>query len=180
MRQTAAQNLPPRADELGQRRDNLFLVASGTDDDARMVSGVTDETKTDDSSEREVTQPWKLRDLATRHAQRRRRSLAAELHFKRGRLEMRVPLERDETVIGRDPTCDIVLLEKSVSTRHARIVRNDGGYFVVEDLGSTNGVVVDGALVDRMTLLEGDVFVVGDTAFTVVIAPVVGSPETAA
>jgi pSer/pThr/pTyr-binding forkhead associated (FHA) protein len=60
------------------------------------------------------------------------------------------------------------------SARHARIVRGAGGYFVLEDLGSTNGVFVDGEPVERLTLQDGDHFVVGDTRFTVAIAAVVG------
>ncbi len=122
----------------------------------------------------EKTQPWRLRELAPRLAQRRRRALGAELTFKRARADVRVPLERNETVIGRDPTCDIVLAEPTVSARHARIVRGAGGYFELVDLRSTNGIVVDGELVARMTLQDGDSFVVGDTKFTIVIAVVVG------
>lgn len=87
---------------------------------------------------------------------------------------MRVPLDRSETVIGRDSSCDIVLPEPSASARHARIVRTDGGYFELQDLGSTNGVIVDGERVERMTLLDGDTFTVGDTRFSILIAPIVG------
>jgi pSer/pThr/pTyr-binding forkhead associated (FHA) protein len=121
----------------------------------------------------EKTQPWRLRELAPRLAQRRRRALGAELTFKRARTDVRIPLERNETVIGRDPTCDIVLPDPTVSVRHARIVRGAGGYFELEDLGSTNGVVADGECVDRMTLQDGDTFVVGDTRFTVLIATLI-------
>jgi pSer/pThr/pTyr-binding forkhead associated (FHA) protein len=120
------------------------------------------------------TQPFRLRDLAPRLAQRRRRGTGAELSFRRGRADVRVPLERSETVIGRDPTCDLVLADPMASARHARIFRGAGGYFVLEDLGSTNGVFVDGEPVERLTLQDGDHFVVGDTRFTVAIAAVVG------
>jgi len=87
---------------------------------------------------------------------------------------VRVPLDRSETVIGRDPACDIVLAEKSVSARHARITRGAGGYFKVHDLDSTNGVLVEGERISRATLHDGDTFVVGDTRFGIVIATVVG------
>ena len=85
-----------------------------------------------------------------------------------------MPLDRSETTIGRDPACDIVLPEPSASARHARIVRTDGGYFELQDLDSTNGVIVDGERVSRLTLMDGDTFVVGDTRFSILIAPVVG------
>jgi pSer/pThr/pTyr-binding forkhead associated (FHA) protein len=126
------------------------------------------------STAEDRTQPFRLRELAYRLAQRRRRATGAELTFKRARADVRVPLERNETVIGRDPTCDIVLAEPTASARHARIVRGDGGYFELEDIGSTNGVLVDGEPVARLTLQDGDTFVVGDTKFTIVIAAVVG------
>lgn len=128
----------------------------------------------------EKTQPYRLADFAPRLAQRRRRGFAAELTFKRAmepgrpKVDVRVPLERTETTIGRDPTCDIVLVEKAVSARHARVRQTSGGYFEVEDLQSTNGVVVDGERVSRMTLQDGDTFVVGDTRFSILIAAVVG------
>ncbi len=135
---------------------------------------MSDESSGDAPPADEKTQTWRLRELAPRHAQRRRRGLGAEVTFKRGRTDVRVPLERNETVIGRDPSCDIVLAEATASARHARIVRGAGGYFELEDLGSTNGIVVDGEVVARLTLQDGDTFVVGDTRFTIVVAPVVG------
>lgn len=124
----------------------------------------------------EKTQPFRLRDLAPKLAQKRRRSTAAELTFRRAKTatELRVPLERSATVIGRDSSCDIVLAEASVSRRHCRIVRNAGGYFELEDLESENGVIVDGDRVSRMTLLDGDTFTVGDTRFAILIAPLLG------
>lgn len=124
----------------------------------------------------EKTQPFRLKDLAPKLAQRRRRTTAAELTFKRGKnaAEVRVPLERSETVIGRDAVCDIVLSEKTASARHARIRRTTGGFYELEDLGSSNGVFVDGDRVEKMTLLDGDSFQIGDTKFSILIAPVVG------
>jgi|GEM_PF-1221590 len=122
----------------------------------------------------EQTQPFRLRELAARHAQRRRRSTAGELTFRRQKHDVRVPLDRSETVIGRDTSCDIVLPEASASARHARIVRTAGGYFELQDLGSTNGIIVDGERVERMTLLDGDTFTIGDTRFSILVAPVVG------
>lgn len=123
----------------------------------------------------EKTETFRLRELAVKMAQRRRRTTAAELTFKRGKgAEVRVPLERTDTVIGRDPTCDIVLSEKAASARHARIRRGPGGFYEIEDLGSTNGVFVDGERIEKMTLLDGDTFQIGDTRFAILVAPIVG------
>ncbi len=47
-----------------------------------------------------------------------------------------------ETIIGRGPDCDINLSDYYVSSRHAKIYRSGGEYFV-EDLGSTNGTFLN-------------------------------------
>ncbi|MEX2373349.1 MAG: FHA domain-containing protein [Dehalococcoidia bacterium] len=44
--------------------------------------------------------------------------------------------------VGRSASNAVVLADRRVSARHARIVRRDGGWWV-EDLGSTNGTFVD-------------------------------------
>ncbi len=49
-------------------------------------------------------------------------------------------------VIGRDPTCDLVLHDDDLSRRHCRVMPAPRGAFV-RDLGSTNGTALDGRLV---------------------------------
>ncbi|MBI1946648.1 MAG: FHA domain-containing protein [Deltaproteobacteria bacterium] len=123
----------------------------------------------------EKTAPHRLRDLADKAAKKRRRTTAAELLVRRPKsAEVRVPLDRSETIIGRDQRCDIVLTEPKASRRHARIQRGEGGYFEIIDLGSRNGIVVDEERVERMTLLDGDRFVIGDTEFTIIVGPLPG------
>ncbi|MBS2021924.1 MAG: FHA domain-containing protein [Deltaproteobacteria bacterium] len=63
-----------------------------------------------------------------------------------------VPLADEETglVCGRDPGCDFVLQSKEVSRRHARFFVEDG-VLHVEDLGSHNGVWIDGARAEGAT-----------------------------
>jgi hypothetical protein len=53
-----------------------------------------------------------------------------------------VPLGSSSVLIGRAPSCTLVLDDDYSSQRHARIYPEDGGWFV-EDLGSTNGTYVD-------------------------------------
>lgn len=126
----------------------------------------------------EKTQPFKLRELAEKAAKKRRRTTGAELIVTRPRQpEVRVPLDRTEMIIGRDERCDIVLSEAAASARHARVARNDGGYFEVTDLDSANGVVVEDTRVQRMTLLDGDAFTVGETRFRIVVGPLPGVVE---
>jgi len=66
-----------------------------------------------------------------------------------------------ETIIGRDPACDVVLSEITVSRRHAA-VRQDGNTVVISDLGSSNGTFVNDAPVADGTRVDaGDVIRLG-------------------
>src|SRR3712207_4777386 len=73
------------------------------------------------------------------------------------------PLEgRGPWSIGRSQECDIVVPDPNVSRRHARLLRADNG-FVVEDLGSTNGTLLDGAPIDRERIESGDELTFGQS-----------------
>ncbi len=73
-----------------------------------------------------------------------------------------VPLGKEAVTIGRQQGNTIQLTEKNVSRRHARLVP-DGEIWVLEDLGSYNGVKVNGRSVEgRVSLREGDVVQIGD------------------
>jgi DNA-binding winged helix-turn-helix (wHTH) protein len=65
-------------------------------------------------------------------------------------------LTKPVAVIGRDKTCDIIIDDRQVSRRHARLRQVDGG-FELEDLGSKNGTHVNGApLTEPLRLQDGD------------------------
>lgn len=68
----------------------------------------------------------------------------------------RVPLEEFPFSIGRQPDNQLVLRDSRVSRRHAEIVRESGGYAVV-DLGSSHGVYLNGKRVESGHLKKGDV-----------------------
>lgn len=73
-------------------------------------------------------------------------------------------------VIGRSQDCDVMLQDSNVSRRHARVSVGADGTWAVEDLGSTNGVLVNGARVTRsQPLLAGDRLTLGtvDATFEV-------------
>ncbi len=72
-------------------------------------------------------------------------------------------LEAPATVLGRSRQCDVVINDPNVSRRHAE-VRREGDGFVLVDLGSTNGLTVNGQEVKRAALAEGDQVQLGTTA----------------
>ncbi len=65
---------------------------------------------------------------------------------------MRVPVS-GPVVIGRSPGADIVIADNFISSQHARVVPSGDGA-VLEDLGSTNGTVLNGSRLDAPMMLE--------------------------
>jgi len=79
---------------------------------------------------------------------------------------MTYAITADETLIGRNPTTDITLLDEGISREHALILWDeDADAFSIEDLQSTNGTKVNGKRVRSATLSEGDEIQVGHTRF---------------
>src|SRR5512138_65218 len=71
-------------------------------------------------------------------------------------------LEGDQLVIGRDTSSAIAINDAEVSRKHARL-NYQGGKYVIEDLGSTNGTFVNGQrLVSPVVLKSGDVISLGE------------------
>ncbi len=71
-------------------------------------------------------------------------------------------LEGDQLVIGRDTASAVTINDAEVSRKHARLTFQ-GGKYVIEDLGSTNGTFVNGQrLVSPVVLKSGDVVSLGE------------------
>ena len=84
-------------------------------------------------------------------------------------------LVADETMIGRNPTTDITLLDDGISREHAIISFEElECEYVVEDLQSTNGTQVNGKRVRSATLAPNDEIRIGNTSFRFEI----GAPAT--
>ena len=79
---------------------------------------------------------------------------------------MRYPLRAEETLIGRNPTTDVTLLDENISREHALILFDaDSGAYTIEDLQSTNGTKVNGKGVRSQALTHGDEIQIGHTVF---------------
>ena len=81
-----------------------------------------------------------------------------------GRTVQEVRLDRPVFTVGRQDGRDIQIKHQSVSRTHARIIAENGNWFV-EDAGSVNGIVLDGKRVHRAVINNGDrVFVAPNIA----------------
>jgi hypothetical protein len=67
----------------------------------------------------------------------------------------RTVLSGDRVTLGRSRDCDVVIDDPNVSRKHAELRSRDGAWSV-HDLGSTNGVKVNGRRVEQAQLQPGD------------------------
>lgn len=78
----------------------------------------------------------------------------------------RLVVGADGATLGRSRSCDVVLDDANVSRRHAE-VRPRGGGWIVADLGSTNGVSVNGTRIEAAHALRpGDRIEIGTSVLT--------------
>lgn len=94
--------------------------------------------------------------------------VAAEIH-EGGRVgsivlpdERRIPLGEEAATIGRAPDSTVVIADPKASRRHAEI-RAAGNGFVVNDLGSMNGTLINGSPIREHVLQDGDEIRIGST-----------------
>jgi pSer/pThr/pTyr-binding forkhead associated (FHA) protein len=85
---------------------------------------------------------------------------------------MEYELSAEETLIGRNPTTDITLLDENISREHAIILFDEEtGAYTVEDLQSTNGTKINGKGARSHELEHGDEIQIGHTVFRFLSAP---------
>jgi len=77
-----------------------------------------------------------------------------------------IPLIRDILTIGRRESCDIPLRRPNVSGLHCELSFRDG-FWWIRDLGSTNGVKVNGTRVDKKLVQPGDTITIAKLHYKV-------------
>jgi hypothetical protein len=68
-------------------------------------------------------------------------AVVVETLLRDGEVAARVRLDRLPAVIGRGYDCDVIVDDPYVAARHARVLRDERGALVVEDLGTANGLI---------------------------------------
>lgn len=87
------------------------------------------------------------------------------------------PIERASTVLGRGPDVDLAFDDETLSRQHASIEFADGG-LRLRDLGSLNGVCINGGVVKSGELKHGDRFQLGDLTFQLILEKRSRTPKT--
>jgi adenylate cyclase len=77
-----------------------------------------------------------------------------------------IPLIRNVLTIGRRESCDICMRLPNVSGLHCELSNKDG-YWYIRDLGSTNGVKVNGVRVQQKLLHPGDKITIAKRHWTI-------------
>lgn len=92
-----------------------------------------------------------------------------------------IPLLKPQLTVGRRESSDIVLRFPNVSGSHCEL-SIDGGYWMVRDLGSSNGTKVNGTRVSEQRLEPGDTLTVAKHQFEICYEPsklgATGLPES--
>ena len=76
-----------------------------------------------------------------------------------------IPLPEGEATIGRDPANVVAIIDPSVSRKHCLLRREEDGRFLIRDLESRNGTLVNGVSVKEQWLRHGDEIATGDSLF---------------
>src|SRR2546423_11978115 len=76
------------------------------------------------------------------------------------------PMRQDRFVIGRSDRCELSIADSSVSGRHAEILRTHGD-IKIRDVGSANGIYLNGERIEEAELFDGDVLRLGQTSIRI-------------
>src|SRR3954469_7894066 len=81
-------------------------------------------------------------------------------------LEKAYPMRQMTLTIGRSDQCDISVKDSSMSGRHAEIKKSEGD-ITIRDLGSANGIYLNGERIEEAELYDGDVLRLGQTSIRI-------------
>lgn len=94
----------------------------------------------------------------------------AKLRINRPGSTQEVELNPRGLVLGRAETCDVILSKDSVSRQHARISQDPFGRWILEDLGSQNGTLINGQPIKAQAILPQQKIEIGAFSLELVVA----------
>lgn len=95
-----------------------------------------------------------------------------------GVIEKTVPVEGDEFIIGRLLECDLQLPFSDISRHHTRLFKIASGDWLVEDMGSTNGTLLNNSPLNHPHLVnQGDIIYLGHRINLIVVLPDRSDPQ---
>jgi pSer/pThr/pTyr-binding forkhead associated (FHA) protein len=105
-----------------------------------------------------------LKQQGDRLAQQKKPELALLIRAEQGKETVR-HFSQPEVMIGRDPKCDLSMMDEALSAHHARLAFHHGQWWL-EDLNSTNGTFLNREkLTTSAVVIAGDEFKCGNTIF---------------
>lgn len=99
------------------------------------------------------------------------------LYFKEGDLDKIITVDKDEFIIGRLPECDLQLPYSGISRHHCRLLKTDEGHWIIEDLGSKNGTILNNnPIATRKKIKQGDIVHLDNILLNIVLVQSPSSP----
>ena len=92
----------------------------------------------------------------------------AELIVSDSEQTWRTMLEPEGVTIGRNPGCDVILESETVSRHHARVYQDPFGRWIVEDMGSGNGVWINNKQIQSQVIVPGQKFSISPFTLTLI------------
>ncbi len=86
-----------------------------------------------------------------------------------------IPLMKQKLLVGRRPACDICLPFPSISSQHCEL-NMESGYWRIQDLGSSNGLKVNGVRQESKYLLPGDEITLAKHSYEIQYEPLSDEP----
>jgi pSer/pThr/pTyr-binding forkhead associated (FHA) protein len=119
-----------------------------------------------------------LKQQGDKLATQKKPAITLRIKIDQGKESLR-RFSQPEIMIGRDPNCDLAMIDEALSAHHARLAHHHGQWWL-EDLNSTNGTFLNREkLTTPAVVITGDKFKCGNTVFAIQVEENNGfSPHT--
>ncbi len=144
--------------------DTAMMSAFNEDRDhvtLKDIASAVSELQWSEFSSRAIAMAAKVANGAASSGDRSSKVLSKLVLSTEGKAVAELHLIPGRKVVGRTPDNDLQIDSKFISRHHCQLVTGSDGITVIEDLNSTNGIMVRGKRMRRYTLRDGDVVTIG-------------------